>query len=56
MIKYKEGVDYGLSNDVINRIIKNDISVNTIIEGTYKRGIFDDFEQMLLDDFAKVMK
>lgn len=54
--KFRLLIDYGISNDIIAKIKENQISVESIIAEDYNKEAFDDFEQLLLDDFATVMK
>jgi len=49
-------IDYGISNDLITKIKRNQISVEAIIAGDYNKEVFDDFEQLLLKDFANLMR
>lgn len=51
----KKLIDFGVSNDVVLRIYQNDISVNSVIVGDYDKSLFDDYEQIILEDFSKVM-
>lgn len=53
---YRVMVDFGLSNDLIKKIKDNNIRVNDIINKSFDKSIFDDFELILFDDFIKVMK
>lgn len=48
-------IDYGVSNDVIMKIKENDITIESILSRNYNKEIFDDFEQLLLEDFAQLM-
>lgn len=54
--KFRPLIDYGISNDIIAKIKDNQISVESIIAESYNKETFDDFEQLLLDDFSTFMK
>jgi hypothetical protein len=54
--KLRRLIDYGISNDIISKIKENDINVDSIVSGDYNKSLFDEFEQLLLEDFATVMK
>lgn len=49
-------IDFGLSNDSISKIKDNNISLKDVLNGTYDQNIFDDFEILMINDFAEVMK
>lgn len=49
-------IDYGISNDLITKIKNNQISTEAIVLGNYDKTYFDEFEQLLLEDFANTMK
>lgn len=54
--KFRQLIDYGISNDIISKIKDNEIGVESIISGDYNKASFDEFEQLLLEDFAIIMK
>lgn len=54
--KLRQLIDYGISNDIVTKIKSEEISIESIIAGDYNKVPFDDFEQLLLEDFASVMK
>lgn len=53
---YRSLVDFGLSNDLITKIKDNNITVDSIRNSNYAKNYFDEYEVLLLEDFALLMK
>lgn len=53
---YNSLIDYGISNDVIMKITENNITMDQILEMKYEKGIFDEYELIILREFAALMK
>ncbi|MFG6372864.1 MAG: DEAD/DEAH box helicase [Oscillospiraceae bacterium] len=52
---YSKLIDYGLSNDLVMKLHDGHIAVTELQEGKYDRALFDDYEQLLLNDFISIL-
>lgn len=52
-IDYQPLLDYGISNDIVLMLRKNNISFDKLISIDYDISLFDTYEQMILEDFRR---
>ena len=52
---YSNMIDYGVSNDLIMKLHENQITIERLKCGDYEKCIFDEYEQLLIDDFLKII-
>lgn len=52
---YSKLIDYGISNDLVMKLHDGEISIAKLQSGEYNRSLFDDYEQLLLNDFLSCL-
>lgn len=52
---YSKMIDYGISNDLIMKLHDNHISIQALKNGEYSKSIFDEYEQILIDEFLSIL-
>lgn len=52
---YSRMIDYGISNDLVMKLNNNNISIQTLKNGEYTKSLFDDYEQILIDEFLNIL-
>ena len=52
---YSKLIDYGMSNDLVMKLHDAQISIAQLQTGEYNRGVFDEYEQLLINDFVSVL-
>ena len=53
---YESLVDYGVSDDIIKKISENNISMERVLEMSFEKDIFDEYELLTLREFSDLMK
>ena len=53
---YNEMVDYGLSNDLILKLASRNIDKNKLINNQYNRDDFDEYENIMIDEYKEFSK
>ena len=53
---YNEMVDYGLSNDLILKLASRNIDKNKLINNQYNRDDFDEYENIVIDEYKEFSK
>ena len=51
---YLRLADFGIPNDLIQKMSLNNITIDDIKKGNYDKNTFDEYELLLLDDFIKI--
>lgn len=54
--EYNLLIDFGLSNDLLMKLYNNKISYSDVITMNFNYELFDDYELIILKEFAEVMK
>ena len=49
-------VDYGLSNDLILKLASRNIDKNKLINNQYNRDDFDEYENIMIDEYKEFSK
>ena len=52
---YSKLIDYGISNDLVMKLHDGQISISQLQSGNYDRSPFDEYEQLLINDFLSVL-
>lgn len=52
---YSKLVDFGIPNDMINRLTSYRISMSQVKNNDYQQSIFDEYERLLLDDARQLL-
>lgn len=52
---YSKLIDYGISNDLVMKLHDGKISITQLQSGEYDRSPFDDYEQLLINDFLSIL-
>ena len=52
---YSKLIDYGISNDLVIKLHDGKISIEQLHSGEYDRSFFDDYEQLLINDFLAIL-
>lgn len=54
--EYSELIDFGISNDLILKLIKNSIKKKNLIENDFNNSLFDEYENIVLNEFIDFYK
>ena len=49
--EYNEMVDFGMSSDLILKLIKNQINKTNILNNEYRKEDYDEYENIMIDEF-----
>lgn len=52
---YSKLIDYGISNDLVIKLHDGQVSIAQLQSGEYDRSPFDDYEQLLINDFLSIL-
>lgn len=52
---YSKLIDYGISNDLVMKLHDGQISIAQLQSGNFDRTLFDEYEQLLINDFISVL-
>lgn len=52
---YSKLIDYGISNDLVMKLHDGEISIAKLQSGEYDRNLFDDYENLLINDFLRCL-
>lgn len=52
---YSKMIDYGVSNDLIMKLHNNRISIQALKSGEYSKILFDEYEQLLIEEFLNIL-
>jgi hypothetical protein len=52
---YSSLIDYGIPNDIIMELQEKQISIEQLKTGEYNKSLFDDYEQLILNEFLNIL-
>lgn len=52
---YSTMIDYGISNDIVMELQENQISIEQLKTGEYNKSLFDEYEQLMINDFLNIL-
>ena len=52
---YSTMIDYGISNDIVMELQENQISIEQLKTGKYNKSLFDEYEQLMINDFLNIL-
>ena len=52
---YSKLIDYGFSNDLVMKLHNNHITLAQLQSKEYEKNVFDDYEQLLIDEFVEIL-